>query len=157
MSASRSKPGRAGTCPALFASRAGQSPEPAPQSPNCISSRTLNPNAGKPDRFPAQTGKKKSWSRPKISPKFKQSVCSFVSVAGFWPVFGQQEMLRLEKSADAMGRPISVVLYGADRVQMEAAADAAFDEVRRLDRRCCRITGRKANGARSTGKRPSGR
>jgi len=41
--------------------------------------------------------------------------------------------LRLEKSADAMGSTYSVVLYGNDRVRMEAAADAAFDEVRRLD------------------------
>jgi thiamine biosynthesis lipoprotein len=46
---------------------------------------------------------------------------------------GQQELLRLEKSADAMGSTYSVALYGYDRVQMEAAADAAFDEVRRLD------------------------
>jgi FAD:protein FMN transferase len=41
--------------------------------------------------------------------------------------------LRLEKSADAMGSTYSVILYGSDRVKMEAAADAAFDEVRRLD------------------------
>ena len=32
-----------------------------------------------------------------------------------------------------MGSTYSVVLYGTDRVRMEAAADAAFDEVRRLD------------------------
>ena len=47
--------------------------------------------------------------------------------------FGQQELLRLEKSADAMGSTYSIALYGYDRVKMEAAADAAFDEVRRLD------------------------
>ena len=41
--------------------------------------------------------------------------------------------LRLEKSADAMGSTYSVILYGNDRVKMEAAADAAFDEVCRLD------------------------
>jgi thiamine biosynthesis lipoprotein len=41
--------------------------------------------------------------------------------------------LRLEKSADAMGSTYSIALYGYDRVRMEAAADAAFDEVRRLD------------------------
>jgi thiamine biosynthesis lipoprotein len=46
---------------------------------------------------------------------------------------GQQELLRLEKSADAMGSTYSIALYGYDRVKMEAAADAAFDEVRRLD------------------------
>jgi len=43
------------------------------------------------------------------------------------------ELLRLEKSADAMGSTYSIAIYGVDRVQMEAAADAAFDEVRRLD------------------------
>ena len=47
--------------------------------------------------------------------------------------YGQQELLRLEKSADAMGSTYSIALYGYDRVKMEAAADAAFDEVRRLD------------------------
>jgi thiamine biosynthesis lipoprotein len=43
------------------------------------------------------------------------------------------ELLRLEKSADAMGTTYSIVLYGYDRIEMEAAADAAFDEARRLD------------------------
>ena len=47
--------------------------------------------------------------------------------------YGQQELLRLEKSADAMGATYSIALYGYDRVKMEAAVDAAFDEVRRLD------------------------
>lgn len=46
---------------------------------------------------------------------------------------GAPELLRLEKSADAMGSTYSIALYGVDRVRMEAAADAAFDEVRRLD------------------------
>ena len=32
-----------------------------------------------------------------------------------------------------MGSTYTIDLYGTDRVQMEAAADAAFDEVRRLD------------------------
>src|ERR1035438_7017505 len=32
-----------------------------------------------------------------------------------------------------MGATYSIVLYGYDRVKMEAAVDAAFDEVRRLD------------------------
>ena len=43
------------------------------------------------------------------------------------------ELLRLEKSADAMGSTYSIELYGYDRIRMEAAADAAFDEVRQLD------------------------
>jgi thiamine biosynthesis lipoprotein len=47
--------------------------------------------------------------------------------------YGQQELLRLEKSTDAMGSTYSIALYGYDRIKMEAAADAAFDEVRRLD------------------------
>jgi thiamine biosynthesis lipoprotein len=42
-------------------------------------------------------------------------------------------MLRLEKSADAMGSTYSIAVYGYDRLKMEAAVDAAFDEVRRLD------------------------
>jgi thiamine biosynthesis lipoprotein len=42
-------------------------------------------------------------------------------------------MLRLESSVDAMGSTYTLAIYGDDRVQMEAAAEAAFDEVRRLD------------------------
>jgi len=48
------------------------------------------------------------------------------------PALGQ-ELLRLEKSADAMGSTYSIAVYGTDRVKMEAAIDAAFDEVRLLD------------------------
>lgn len=44
------------------------------------------------------------------------------------------ELLRLESSLDAMGSPYSVVVYGEDRVRMEAAVEEAFEEVRRLDR-----------------------
>jgi thiamine biosynthesis lipoprotein len=43
------------------------------------------------------------------------------------------ELLRLDKSAGAMGSTFSVSIYGADRVKMEAAADAALEEARRLD------------------------
>jgi thiamine biosynthesis lipoprotein len=43
------------------------------------------------------------------------------------------EMLRLEASAEAMGSTYSLVLYDEDRDRMEAAAEAAFDEARRLD------------------------
>jgi thiamine biosynthesis lipoprotein len=46
---------------------------------------------------------------------------------------GRPELLRLEKTGDAMGAMYSIVLYGYDRVKMEAAAYAAFDEVGRLD------------------------
>jgi thiamine biosynthesis lipoprotein len=45
----------------------------------------------------------------------------------------QPELLRLEKAGDAMGATFSIVLYGDDRVKMEAATEAAFDEVGRLD------------------------
>jgi len=43
------------------------------------------------------------------------------------------ELLRLDKSAGAMGSVFSVALYGTDRVKMEAAVDAALEEARRLD------------------------
>jgi thiamine biosynthesis lipoprotein len=68
----------------------------------------------------------------KISPKVKQNVIVLFLLAAC-AANGQQELLRLEKSADAMGSTYSIALYGYDRVRMEAAADAAFDEVRRLD------------------------
>jgi thiamine biosynthesis lipoprotein len=50
------------------------------------------------------------------------------AVAADWP-----ELQRIEKTGDAMGAMYSIVLYGDDRAKMEAAADAAFDEVGRLD------------------------
>jgi thiamine biosynthesis lipoprotein len=45
----------------------------------------------------------------------------------------QPELLRIERTGDAMGAMYSVSLYGRDQAKMEAAADAAFDEVSRLD------------------------
>src|SRR5688572_2079663 len=44
-----------------------------------------------------------------------------------------KDLLRLEKTGDAMGSTFTIEVYGSDRVGMEAAVDAAFDEVRRLD------------------------
>jgi FAD:protein FMN transferase len=44
------------------------------------------------------------------------------------------DLLRVEQSDEAMGSTFSVVLYGTDRKKLETAADAAFDEVHRLDR-----------------------
>jgi thiamine biosynthesis lipoprotein len=44
------------------------------------------------------------------------------------------ELLRLEASVDAMGTTYSLVLYGDNRDRLEAAAEAAFEETRRLDR-----------------------
>ena len=79
----------------------------------------------------------------KNSPKYEQNVLILFLLA-LPAAYGQQELLRLEKSADAMGATYSIALYGYDRVKMEAAVDAAFDEVRRL-------------GARSIETRPSSR
>ncbi|HET8547749.1 MAG TPA: FAD:protein FMN transferase, partial [Bryobacteraceae bacterium] len=45
----------------------------------------------------------------------------------------EPELLRFEESFDAMGTTYSVVLYGSDRYKLAAAAEAAFEEVRRLD------------------------
>jgi len=77
-------------------------------------------------------GPKKLGGATKISPKIKQDVLVLFLLAAP-AAFGQHELLRLEKSADAMGSSYSIALYGFDRVKMEAAADAAFDEVRLLD------------------------
>jgi FAD:protein FMN transferase len=41
--------------------------------------------------------------------------------------------VRLERSEEAMGSSFSLVLYGADRVRLEAIADLAFREAHRLD------------------------
>lgn len=53
-----------------------------------------------------------------------------------WPAFADQEpaeLLRLESSVEAMGSTYSVVLYGPDRDKLEAAAELAFTEAKRLD------------------------
>jgi FAD:protein FMN transferase len=86
----------------------------------------------------------------KFSPKVKQFVLVLFLTAVLSPWYvpcgvaargeadaghplGGPELLRLEKTADAMGSTYTIELYGYDRLKMEAAADAAFDEVRRLD------------------------
>ena len=53
------------------------------------------------------------------------------------------DLLRFEDHADAMGSTFSIIVYGADRANMEAAVDAAFWI------KCFRITCRPASGARS--------
>ena len=58
----------------------------------------------------------------------------FVVVLFLSAVFARSEELRLESSAEAMGSTYSLVLYGEDRVRLEAASEDAFEEVRRLDR-----------------------
>jgi FAD:protein FMN transferase len=71
----------------------------------------------------------------KISLQLKQNVLVlFLLAAVRGPgTAAPQELLRLQKSADAMGSTYTVELYGYDRVKMEAAADAALEEARRLD------------------------
>jgi thiamine biosynthesis lipoprotein len=46
---------------------------------------------------------------------------------------GPTGLLRLDENGDAMGATFSIVLYGHDRAEMEAAVNAAFAEVARLD------------------------
>jgi FAD:protein FMN transferase len=43
-------------------------------------------------------------------------------------------LVRVEDNAEAMGSWFAVVLYGPDREALQRAADAAFEEARRLDR-----------------------
>jgi FAD:protein FMN transferase len=44
------------------------------------------------------------------------------------------ELIKFEDRATAMGSTFGVVLFGSDRETLQAAANAAFDEARRLDR-----------------------
>jgi FAD:protein FMN transferase len=69
---------------------------------------------------------------PKNSSKPQQTVV-VLFLSGVVCALAQPPLLRLEKSGEAMGSTYTVELYGTDRVKMEEAADAAFDEVRRLD------------------------
>jgi FAD:protein FMN transferase len=55
-----------------------------------------------------------------------------LAVVAFWSSPGSLQ--RVELSDEAMGSTFTVVLYGHDPTQLEKAADAAFDEVHRLDR-----------------------
>jgi thiamine biosynthesis lipoprotein len=87
---------------------------------------------GKAEWIFCSGGPEKLGGATKISPKVKQNVIVLFVLAAS-AATGQQGLLRLEKSADAMGSSYSIALYGADRIKMEAAADAAFDEVRRVD------------------------
>jgi thiamine biosynthesis lipoprotein len=43
------------------------------------------------------------------------------------------DYIRFEESLDSMGTTYSVVVYGKDRFQLQAAVQASLDEVRRLD------------------------
>lgn len=71
---------------------------------------------------------------PGISPSFRFKhflLVLLVLAAGASPA---QELLRLEASQDAMGTTFTLALYGEDRDRLESAADAAFAELRRLER-----------------------
>ena len=50
------------------------------------------------------------------------------------PAPAKRELLRLEESAGAMGITYTVILYGYSMVRTQVAVDAAFQEVRRVDR-----------------------
>ena len=64
------------------------------------------------------------------------------ALAADWVPADDVGLLRLEKSADAMGSTYSIALYGNDRVAMEAAADAAFDEVQSARRHAFELQAR---------------
>jgi thiamine biosynthesis lipoprotein len=70
-----------------------------------------------------------------MRPKLKRSVLVLVLLPFFMAPApaAVSDMLRLESSRDAMGSTYSVILYGMDRMRLEAAAEHAFDEVHRLD------------------------
>lgn len=69
---------------------------------------------------------------PKINPKTEHFVLVLVLLSSVWPLQAG-EMLRLESSAEAMGSTYSIVIYDEDRDRMEAAAEKAFNEAKRLD------------------------
>ncbi len=69
----------------------------------------------------------------KTRPELEHFVIVLLLLAAAPQAFLQAETLRLEKSAEAMGCTYTVALYGEDRYRMERAAEAAFDEARRLD------------------------
>src|SRR6476469_6882675 len=97
--------------------------------PSCISTRTTT-RMSRAGSISFSDVRKKLVAVRKISPQVKQFVVLLVLSGA---VAADQELLRLEKSADAMGSTYTIEMYGYDRIQMEAAADAAFDEVQHLD------------------------
>src|SRR5438045_7140133 len=102
---------------------------------NYISTRTAT-RTSKAGSISSSNVRKNLVAVRKTSPKLKQSVILLFVSGGLYAAASasaQAPLLRLEKSGEAMGSTYTVDLYGTDRVQMEAAADAAFDEARRLD------------------------
>lgn len=75
-------------------------------------------------------------SSPKICGQLKLIVLVLFllgAAVGLAPALDEPGLLRVAKSADAMGSVYSVELYGRDRARLDDAADAALDEARRLD------------------------
>jgi thiamine biosynthesis lipoprotein len=56
----------------------------------------------------------------------------FAAVVLAWPA-GPLQLEKLERSTDAMGTTFFIALHGSDQESMSRAADAAFEEVHRLD------------------------
>src|SRR5436190_17667433 len=65
----------------------------------------------------------------KISPKVQQIVLVLFVLGAL--AAQQKAPLRLEKTGEAMGSAFMIEVYGENRMEMEAAVDAAIDEVRR--------------------------
>src|ERR1041385_2087499 len=92
---------------------------------SCISTRIII-RTSKAASISSLNERKNLVSALKNPPKIKQLVIVlFLS----WALTAQhRDLLRLEKTADAMGSTFTIEIYGSDRIGMEAAADAAFDE-----------------------------
>ncbi len=71
----------------------------------------------------------------KINPKLQQNVLVLFLLAALTGARAgtAEELLRLEKTGEAMGTAYAVVVYGYDRMKLESAVEAAFEEVHRLD------------------------
>ena len=79
---------------------------------------------------------------PVSSSKGNRAVAISVIAAAIWASLAAKPITapatdaiqRFERVEEAMGTTFAVVLYGIGRAALESAADAAFDEVHRLDR-----------------------
>jgi FAD:protein FMN transferase len=59
---------------------------------------------------------------------------AFLVASGWTATSAPVELLRIERTDEAMGSSFSVVLHGGDRAALESATEVAFEEVHRLDR-----------------------
>lgn len=60
-------------------------------------------------------------------------LCCLILVGRPLPLRSQAKLLRIETSIDAMGGSFSIIAYGPDAYKLRAAAEAAGEEVRRLE------------------------